>query len=58
MTEFEITREWLETQMVRAIGAKQVTLPGYQMRALLAAAYRGLGFAPSADILPFPPGKR
>jgi hypothetical protein len=55
--QFIVTRDWLQALMRQAETGAAITLPAEQMRALLAAAERGVN-APerAATILRFPLG--
>ena len=59
MDKFRITMGWLAEKMTMAEGASQVTLPGEEMRAILRAAWVGMGYPPSAanEVFDFVPAK-
>ena len=58
MSKFQITREWLAEQLTVAGAASQVTMPGDEMRAILRAAWKGMGYAgPPAEVFEFVPAQ-
>jgi hypothetical protein len=58
VSRFVLTRQWLSEALVYSDTAAQVTLRGDEMRAVLRAAWQGMGYAdPPIEVIHHAPGE-